>query len=439
MKTSQKILTCGVLAVFLMVSGASAKEKIFLLKKHMTPQKIERFIQKKERKKNARFIKYLPLVNGVVMEIPDRKDADNSDIDDAVDVHAVEENQKMTGSLVSLDDPDAAVVGLVGEPVTMESAVSVRPWGTLDIYDHPYNPSSYMGIYNEAYLDSILSYALSFLVTMSKVKVAVFDTGVDYTHPVLKKKVMAAFNFVGGPSGMDDNGHGTHIAGTIVGQGIGVANGGYIYSAKVLASDSTGTVSTLIDALNWAIQNKVDVVNMSLAFREDSKAVHQAIQAAHDAGITLVAAVGNHSNWEDASTAGDGGAGDGGAGDGGASGDGTWDARYPVMYPAKYPEVIAVSAYDPYGQVAPYANSGPELDVYAPGTAVFSALPKQSYGLYNGTSMATAHVTGVVAILRALDKLDKKQDLYPDDIREILVDTAVDGRVNLVNALGDIW
>ena len=71
MKKSMKIFTYGILAIFLMVSGASAREKIFLFKKHMSQEKIEKFIQKKEQKKNARFVKYLPLVNGVVMEIPD--------------------------------------------------------------------------------------------------------------------------------------------------------------------------------------------------------------------------------------------------------------------------------------------------------------------------------------------------------------------------------
>ena len=455
MKKSMKIFTYGILAIFLMVSGASAREKIFLFKKHMSQEKIEKFIQKKEQKKNARFVKYLPLVNGVVMEIPDKQKKNKKakevvEADDAAEVGSVEANQKMSASVVALDAVDVSTVGLVSEPVTVASTISLKPWGTLNVYDHPYSPTSYVDVFNASYLDSMLTYVLPMLTNWSKVKVAVFDTGVDYTHPALSKYVVSAANFVDGDSGMDDNGHGTHVAGTITGQDTGVAPGSLIYSAKVLDAESCGTVDTLIDALNWAIANNVEVVSMSLAFRDDSPAVHQAIQAAHAAGITLIAAVGNHTNWEDDITAGDGGAGDGGAGDGGAGDggagdggatgdDGTGDLLYPVMYPAKYPEVIAVSAYDAWEQIAPYANTGPETDVFAPGTAVFSTLPNNTYGLYNGTSMATPHVTGTVAILIALDKLDGTRNFSPDMIRDALLDTAQDGKVSLPDALGYLW
>ncbi|GBC62939.1 hypothetical protein DENIS_3923 [Desulfonema ishimotonii] len=97
-----------------------------------------------------------------------------------------------------------------------------------------------------------------------------------------------------------------------------------------------------------------------------------------------MAAVGNHSNWIN-----DGGAGDGGAGEGGADDDATGDLdAYPVMYPAAYPEVIAVGAHDSLGYFADFSNDRPEPDVTAPGVNVFSTTLDGGYGAWNGTSMA---------------------------------------------------
>jgi hypothetical protein len=115
--------------------------------------------------------------------------------------------------------------------------------------------------------------------------------------------------------------------------------------------------------LQWAIDNQIDIINMSVAYAEDNPALRMAVQKAHEAGIVIVAAAGNHSNWIDPAPtasadggaadggAADGGAADDGAADGGASTDGTTAFPYPVMYLAKYPEVIAVSAVNALGEL----------------------------------------------------------------------------------------
>ena len=113
--------------------------------------------------------------------------------------------------------------------------------------------------------------------------------------------------------------------------------------------------------------------------------------------------------------------------------------RYAVMYPAAYPEVIAVAAMDPYYNLAWFSNTGPEVDLLAPGVDVVSATAedRRSYGLANGTSMATPHVSGSVALMLALAHRENKT-LTPDDVKRILRETAPDGIINLVGALDEV-
>jgi subtilisin family serine protease len=172
----------------------------------------------------------------------------------------------------------------------------------------------------------------------------------------------------------------------------------------------------------------------------------------------MVAAVGNHSNWDlpapqgsadggsaDGGSA-DGGSADGGSADGGSADGGSADGgsliepakvqarrageSYGVMYPAKYPEVIAVGAIDSQGRPASFSNSGPEVDLLAPGVNVISTYLERGFGRCSGTSMATPHVTSAVALMIALNP-----QLTPQEVEQILSETAVAGEVDLVAAL----
>ena len=104
------------------------------------------------------------------------------------------------------------------------------------------------------------------------------------------------------------------------------------------------------------------------------------------------------------------------------------------MFPGAYPETIAVSAYDTFGTEAWFSNTGPETDLMAPGVNVVSTLPNNRYGSLSGTSMATPHVTGVVALMMAAAEKRNKV-MTPDDVRTILVANSANGVIDLVAAL----
>ncbi|MDO9461812.1 MAG: S8 family peptidase, partial [Alphaproteobacteria bacterium] len=207
------------------------------------------------------------------------------------------------------------------------------------------------------------------------IKVAVLDTGIDWTHPDLKPNVMGAVSFVPGETAMDGNSHGTHCAGTIGaainGAGVvGVAPEASLYGVKVLANNGSGQYSWIIAGINWAIQNKMQIVSMSLGGGGAPAALEAVCNAAHNAGVLLIAAAGNA-----------------------GPGMGT------VGQPAKYKNVIAVSAIDSANVIAAFSSRGPEVEICAPGVQVLSTIPGGGYGNKSGTSMACPHVAGAAAVI----------------------------------------
>ncbi|MBW1999833.1 MAG: S8 family serine peptidase [Deltaproteobacteria bacterium] len=177
-------------------------------------------------------------------------------------------------------------------------------------------------------------------------KIAILDTGIDVNHPNLRGIVKGGFDVTTMREGIpvDDNGHGTHIAGTICAlissAGFGLSIPAELYSVKILDRYTYGDLYNILLGLQWAITRNMDLVNLSVAYRDDSPAVRKAIEKATQAGMVLIAAVGNHSNWDappigaalvgaaDGGAA-DGGAADGGAADGGAAdGSGWWSSRW---------------------------------------------------------------------------------------------------------------
>lgn len=207
------------------------------------------------------------------------------------------------------------------------------------------------------------------------IKVAVLDTGIDWTHPDLAANVKGAVSFVPGETPMDGNSHGTHCAGTIGaainGNGVvGVAPEAWLYGVKVLANSGAGQYSWIIAGINWAIQNKMQVVSMSLGGGGAPAALEAICNAAFNAGVLLVAAAGN-------------------AGPG----------MNTVGFPAKYRSVIAVSAIDASNVIASFSSRGPEVEICAPGVQTLSTVPGGGYGTKSGTSMACPHVAGAAAVI----------------------------------------
>lgn len=186
----------------------------------------------------------------------------------------------------------------------------------------------------------------------SRSRVAVLDTGIDKDHPALKDNFETGKDHVGSPSGpyefFDDHGHGTHVAGTIAAQKFEGGFAGVAPKAKILAGRVCGQIgcpnTSVARGIEWAVQNKVDVINMSLGGAISTQAERKAVQAAEAAGVIVVAASGN-------------------------SGTGK------VSFPAALPTVIAVGAVDSTKKKTTFSQWGPELDVVAPGAGVVSSVP----------------------------------------------------------------
>jgi subtilisin family serine protease len=209
----------------------------------------------------------------------------------------------------------------------------------------------------------------------SGVKVAVLDTGIDTDHPDLDNNLAGCLNFIySWRNCEDDNGHGTHVSGIIAAENnnlgvVGVSPNAKIYALKVLDRRGRGYLSDIIEALDWAVQNGIQVVNMSLGTSSDVASFREAVQRVNAAGITQVAAAGN-------------------------SGPGA----NTVLYPARYPEVIAISATDSSDQVPSWSSRGIEVDLAAPGKDIYSTYLRGNYKTLSGTSMSAPHVTGTVAL-----------------------------------------
>ena len=241
------------------------------------------------------------------------------------------------------------------------------------------------------------------------VKVAVIDSGIDYTHPDLDDNFSGGINFVQKFDGSVDpsdfldvstNSHGTHIAGIIAGEEngtgiIGVAPEADLYAVRVLDGAGFGFLSWILSGIDWAVANNMDIINMSLKGME-SKSLRDACDAAYDAGVLLVAAAGNSPN------------------------DGVW-------YPAAYDSVVAVTATDINDMQADFSAMGAEIELSAPGTDIYSTVTSGGYDILSGTSQAGAHVSGTAALFMSSGIDDIKDGMIDNsDVRLMLKVTALD-------------
>jgi len=227
----------------------------------------------------------------------------------------------------------------------------------------------------------------------TEVNVAILDTGIDLNHPDLN--VAGGENFSLGKSYDDKNGHGTHVAGIVAaldnGDGvIGVAPGANLYAVKVLNNAGSGWWSDIIAGLQWCVDKGMDVANMSLGATSAPDDVKDACDSAYAEGVLLVAAAGNE-----------------------------YDG--PVIYPAAYGSVIAVSATDDTDNLAAFSSTGEEVELAAPGVDIYSTYKDGGYETLSGTSMASPHVAGTAALVWAADT-----SLYNYEIRQKLQTTAED-------------
>ncbi|MEH1852817.1 MAG: S8 family peptidase [Nostoc sp.] len=253
------------------------------------------------------------------------------------------------------------------------------------------------------------------------VVVAVLDTGVDYNHEDLSNNIWTNSKEIPG-NGIDDdgngyvddssgwnfsdnnnntldkNGHGTHVSGTIAGENnnygvTGIAYDAKIMSVKVLNDSGSGSYSSIAKGIHYAVDNGANVINLSLGGGSSNSSLESAIDYASSKGVIVVMAAGN---------------------------DGDSSPDYPASYASK--SGIAVGAVDSNNKIADFSNrSGTNEISYvtAPGVKVYSSVPNNQYATYSGTSMATPHVAGIVALM-----LSANPNLTDAQVRQIVTETA---------------
>jgi hypothetical protein len=231
------------------------------------------------------------------------------------------------------------------------------------------------------------------LATGEKVLVAIIDSCIDVAHPEIAGRVAANFDALN--SQEPPHSHGTAMAGAIVAHAKlqGVSPGAQILAIRafgVASSGAEGTTLTLLKALDWAVAHGARIINMSFAGPMDPE-MARALAAAHKRGVILVAAAGN-------------------AG-----------AKSPPLFPASDGNVIAVTATDLNNKLLTVAIRGRHIALAAPGVDILGPAPNAGYQLSSGTSVAAAHVSGIVALL-----LERKPNLTPDAVKNIMLSTATD-------------
>lgn len=228
--------------------------------------------------------------------------------------------------------------------------------------------------------------------TARGVKIGIIDTGISTSHPDLR--VAGGANIINPfKSYNDDNGHGSHVSGIVaaLSNSIGVIGGGFdasLYAVKVLRADGSGFLSDVIGGIQWCVSHQIRVANMSLGTSTDVQSLHDAVTAATQAGLIIVAAAGNAS--------------------GGA-----------VTFPGAYPEVIGVSASTQSDTLASFSSVGPQVDVIAPGASILSTYKGTGYATLSGTSMAAPHATAACGL-----RLTVAPSTTPDQMRQALQATA---------------
>ncbi|MED1642985.1 Ig-like domain-containing protein, partial [Brevibacillus agri] len=267
------------------------------------------------------------------------------------------------------------------------------PWGIAHIGANAARNKQYMG---------------------KNIKIGILDTGIS-SHPDLEVKGGVSY-IEDEPGYSDHHGHGTAVAGVIAGKDndfgiVGVAPEADIYAIKVLDKKGHGTYSGMIQGIEWAIQNKLNIISISAGGYIDSRALRDQIKRANDHGLLVIAAAGNRGIGEETE-----------------------------LFPAQYAEVLSVGAIDRENQRADFSSVGKGLDLMAPGVDIMSTSLGGEYQTRSGTSLAAPHVAGAAAVIWS-----EKGQTTNREVRELLTESATPlgesrfygkGLLNLEAALG---
>ena len=310
-----------------------------------------------------------------------------------------------------INNGDSAVINLVDSPINAGAGLEQLPevnyletdqlaWTTGS--ETPTDPG-YSQQWNFPLIDF---HHLWQNTTSSRQVVAVIDTGISTSHPDLENNLLAGYNFYSDNyNSDDDNGHGTHVAGIIGARGdngLGVAGAVWdikLLPVKVLGAGGFGRISVIAEGIRYAAgltqnpqnPNPADVINLSLGASSYSSELEAAVLAAVNEGVVVVASAGNY-----------------------------FDSS--LLYPARFPESIAVGAVDLNLEPAVYSNTGRNLDLLAPGgdpkAGIYSTSLNGGYQTLYGSSMAAPHVSALAALL-----LD--QGKAPAEIENILRENSI--------------
>lgn len=262
----------------------------------------------------------------------------------------------------------------------------------------------------------------------AEVIVSVVDTGVNYHHPDLAANIainqaeipgngidddgngyiddVYGYNAItgfgsGSDAGdpLDDNGHGTHVAGTIAAVGnnsigvIGVAYGAKVLAVKALGANGSGYISDIADAIEYSVVRGARIINLSLSSSGDSSVMRTAIEEARNNGVLVVAAAGNSAKNIDVTPA------------------------YPAKY--DYSNLVSVASTDSADEPSTFTNySATSVHLAAPGTNIASTSYTGGYVYFSGTSMATPHVAGVAALVFSL-----RPELTGSQVKDLLLNS----------------
>ncbi|AXF54771.1 S8 family peptidase [Salicibibacter kimchii] len=271
--------------------------------------------------------------------------------------------------------------------------------------------------------------------------IAVIDTGCQPDHPDLQDRIIDGRNFTTDYDGdetnfADNNGHGTHVAGTIAasetGTGVvGAAPQADILAVKALSGGGSGEMDWIIEAIRYAVDWRgpndecVRVITMSLGGPQDIEALHQVVQYATEQEVSVVCAAGNQGDGEEHTD--------------------------EFAYPAAYNEVIAVGAVNVDKEITEFTNTNDEIDLVAPGVNVLSTYIDGAYAKLTGTSMAAPHVSGGLALLvniteNAFGRDKSEAEMYAQLIRRTVpigYSTRAEGNgllaLNLVDRIAEFY
>ena len=288
-------------------------------------------------------------------------------------------------------------LGYLGDPYTTQYIHDweLGEWG-IEKYEDIVELDSQTNGYGIKKLNIETAWSQDF--TGKGVKIAIIDTGVA-KHDDLH--ISGGKSFVSYTTEYeDDNGHGTHVAGIIAAKNndigiIGVAPDAEIYAIKVLDQSGGGYISDIVHGIEWAIENEMDIINLSLGTSLRFSVLKDAVDKAESKGILVVAAAGN---------------------DGTEAG-----VEDTIDNPATYSSTIAVVATDGDNTRASFSSTGTQAEIAAPGEEIVSTFLDNQYAKMNGNSMAAPHIAGVLALM-----IEAYPSASPVELREILQQSGMD-------------